>query len=261
MREVTPNEMRKLQLELLDDVHSYCLKHNIRYSLAGGTLLGAIRHKGFIPWDDDIDILMPRPDYERFIAQYDGSAYHHTSQTYKNSFICGVPFCKVYDTRTVLYEGPIKNGVFIDVFPIDGIPAKEHLNAYVDELMRLLRLNGKTMKFYLYKGGWLMKLKYVIKSFIYPSHEKIMKVLDDFFNQYPFDTAQYAGGLVGSYPQKEHMSADVYREYIDVSFEGKIYKGLKDYDTYLSILYGDYMKLPPVEQQQGHHFVEAYWLE
>lgn len=80
MKEITLKELRTIQLEILDIIHNFCIENNIRYSIAGGTLLGAVRHGGYIPWDDDIDILMPRPDYKRFIATFSTHSGHHVLQ-------------------------------------------------------------------------------------------------------------------------------------------------------------------------------------
>ena len=119
MKEIKNDELRTIQLDILQNVHDFCMKHDIKYTLAYGTLLGAVRHGGYIPWDDDIDIAMLRPDYERFMQEYKNDIYKFTECRLDKDVHIG--FGKVEDTRTIVIEGGnTKNlGVSIDVFPID----------------------------------------------------------------------------------------------------------------------------------------------
>lgn len=124
MKKIETEEMKKLELDMLIDVAKFCDENDIRYYLSGGTLLGAVRHKGFIPWDDDIDISMPRPDYLKFVSTYNGSSEFYQVQSIENNDKYWRTFAKVFDTRTYLKEDAIRmpkdgNGVFIDIFPID----------------------------------------------------------------------------------------------------------------------------------------------
>ena len=135
-RRLAPAEIKSLQMEILCSIHNFCVNNNIRYSLAYGTLLGAIRHKGYIPWDDDVDILMPRPDYEKFLKLYPGYNKNHTVQTYINDDSYYLAFAKVYDNRTELIVFPTRTGVFVDIFPVDGLPDSVELSRryYKDKL-------------------------------------------------------------------------------------------------------------------------------
>ena len=127
MRKISDEDMKVLALTMLKDVAKFCDDHNIKYYLCGGTLLGAVRHKGFIPWDDDIDIMMPRPDYLRFLELYNGTNPRYVVKGIENDDRYWRPFAKVFDLHTELDE-PIynvkglTNHVFLDVFPVDGIP-------------------------------------------------------------------------------------------------------------------------------------------
>lgn len=128
MKELTLRELQNEELNILKDVHSFCKKNNIRYSLYGGTLIGALRHKGFIPWDDDIDIIMPRPDYDRFCKNYKSVNYKVADMHSEKSFM--LAFARVYDdkrtTSISTYPWISKDvGVWIDVFPADGLSLDE----------------------------------------------------------------------------------------------------------------------------------------
>ena len=128
VKELTIEELKAVELNILKDVAKFCEKHDIKYFLCGGTLLGAIRHKGFIPWDDDIDIAMPREDYERFFKLYNSSNTRYHADSLENNPNWHMSFGRVGDTATVLYEHTLKEKykeyhAFIDVFPVDGIPS------------------------------------------------------------------------------------------------------------------------------------------
>ena len=143
-RKVTLEEMRDLQLAMMDKIHEFCVERGIRYSLGGGTLLGAVRHKGYIPWDDDIDIMLPRPDYERFLKEFDGVYPNFKVLHLNNDRTYPYLFAKVYDSRTLLVECRATMGVYIDVFPIDGLPLKAELPKYMRTLDFLCHLILRT---------------------------------------------------------------------------------------------------------------------
>ena len=127
MKELTIEELKEVELNILKDVAKFCEINKIQYFLCGGTLLGAIRHKGFIPWDDDIDIAMPRADYERFFKLYNGNNSRYKADSLENNNNWHMSFGRVGDINTVLYEHTLKNKykkyhAFIDIFPVDGLP-------------------------------------------------------------------------------------------------------------------------------------------
>jgi lipopolysaccharide cholinephosphotransferase len=243
----------------LDKVDELCRQNEIRYSLGGGTLLGAIRHKGYIPWDDDVDIMMPRPDYEKFLNLFLDGFGHMKIQHYKNSKYCLKPFAKVYDDRTVLKERFQECGVYIDVFPIDGLPEETSLIPFIEEYQyQLSRLHRSTSTFKFNHNLWV-GLKEVCKRVIDPPRRVVVENFEKFITQFPFESSVYAGAITGRYAEKEHMEADVFKTYIDVPFEGRTYKSIANYDAYLKKHYGDYMKLPPKEQQISNHDYRVWW--
>lgn len=256
---ISLNDMRIIQLDIMDKIDDVCRKNGLSYSLGGGTLLGAVRHKGYIPWDDDIDIMMPRSDYEMFLNIFEGLFPHLVLQHYKNDDTYYFLFAKVYDNRTCLIEENTVGGVYVDVFPIDGLPHEDRLSDYIHKLYATKEDLIKSTKFYKFKKGHLMRLKYFIKQLFYPSRSKIIERLDKQFYSYPFESSEYAGAITGIYFEKEHMPASTFKDYIELDFEGHKYMAIKDYDAYLTKHYGDYMQLPPIEQQISNHDHEVYW--
>lgn len=259
-RLVSPDEMRAIQLEILDAVHNYCTEHGLRYSLGGGTLLGAVRHKGYIPWDDDIDIMLPRPDYERLIAEFNCHGTHFAMQNAWIDSACSMMFTKIYDTRTVLEEADrLRNGVAVDIFPVDGLPAPGKLEEYVDTIETIRHNLINTTRSYRL-NGWKL-IKYYLKKLKYPSRNKTLDKLKQITSSYDFATSDYAGAICGSYGEKEHMQQSVFTSYVSLQFEGRQYMAIAAYDAYLTKHYGDYMKLPPKEKQVSEHPYLVWWKE
>lgn len=259
-KEITLEEMRTIQLDILKQIHTFCQKHSLRYSLGGGTLLGAVRHKGYIPWDDDVDIMMPRPDYEKFLKEFENDASKNlTVQCYKNDETYAFLFAKVFDNRTTLIENGAANGIYVDIFPIDGLPSKKELAKYLQTLNEMGKNVVKTTKYYNFQNKKSLKLRYWIKCLLYPNRAKAIKLLESFFTSYPFETSKFAGAITGRYKEKEWMPVSTFKNYISLSFEGDTFSCIADYDSYLEKHYGDYMQLPPKEQQVSNHSFIAYW--
>lgn len=260
---IDTKELKEIQLDMLKVVHKFCVNNNIRYSLSSGTLIGAIRHKGYIPWDDDIDIMMPRPDYERFLNTF--SHEYLIATDFSKDDSQPLTYGKVYDTRTVMVEKSDRKydaSVFLDVFVIDGLGSDistakklyKKIKYHRDILVVKTVSMAKTRSFYrnIYLGALkvascLFPFKYVLSRTI-----KLMKTFD-------FNSSKLAGNLSWGFGEKRIFNRNMYEEYIDVEFEGNMFRSLKDYDKYLSHVYGDYMKLPPKEKQVTHHVFEAWW--
>lgn len=259
-------EIQKIALDILVYVDNICRENNIKYSLAGGTLIGAIRHKGFIPWDDDIDIIMPREDYERFIELMDKSNNKkykalHFGKSFPNYFY---PFCKVCDTDTKLFEGNYINnnelGVFIDVFPIDGIP-NEH-----EKILKKAKNIRSNLSFSCEKKYTKSK-KGIIRSFLKFGKYCLVKLFgwkywykrfDKVSNKYNFNDYELSMPYSGCYGERDVFPKKYFDELIEVSFEKHNFMCFKDYDKYLTHVYGDYMTPPPKEKQITHHDFKIY---
>lgn len=262
MKEMTLQEIQDLQLEMMQKVHEFCVSKNIRYSLGGGTLLGAIRHKGYIPWDDDIDIMMPRPDYERFIQEFQGVDPDLTVQNYYTDISFHREWTRVCNNKTLLVYKFAVGGVFVEVFPIDGLPDEMKTQGYLKDLSELRGKFWRTTKKRreaIQENFYISRIKYYIRKIIFPSRKTIISQLEHLFHSYPFESSKYAGAITGIYGIKEHMDADVFKKYILVPFENHQFYAIADYDAYLKKHYGDYMQLPPKEQQKSEHGFKVYW--
>ncbi|MBQ5934428.1 MAG: LicD family protein [Bacteroidales bacterium] len=261
-RKIDLEEMKHIQLELLDDVHSFCLANGIRYSLCGGTLLGAVRHQGYIPWDDDIDIMMPRSDYERFIQMY---------QSEQNTVIdlrkdaTTVELCvKVSRNGTSMTDkllGRTLWGINIDIFPVDGIP--DDYKNMLDEILHLRKRLGQICPFYRvvqrHKIQWF--LKYCIKRIVFFYPGSIISLKQRIYRistRYNLKETPLGAALFGSYGKKEVIPSETFKHFTNISFEGKDYLAIQDFHTYLHALYGNYMKLPPEKDRVSHHLYEVY---
>lgn len=268
MREITNlDELKEIELEIMKKVHKFCCTNNITYYLAYGTLLGAIRHNGFIPWDDDLDIWMFRNDYERFLKEFpvygkkEGLyiAYKNTKPRYlRNMF-------KVCDERTrrsdlnFLCDDPY--GVFIDVWPIDGVPDSKLTRFFYLKWIRALRgiffysISNPELKPEFKKSKWKKLVGLILRKIINPVsfleyEEKLMTRYDPKKSK---NVSCYGSDVLVIPPQKDFINA-VLHEYEDTKFY--IPKG---YDNILRIRYGDYMILPK-NKDERKHVADVYWL-
>ena len=258
MKSIDEKELKSLQLDIMQYVHDFCEANNLKYFLAYGSLLGAVRHGGYIPWDDDIDIVMPRQDYEKFRESFNISSGNYKFIDYLNTPTYSIPFGKVHDTRTHINEGMYKEdcfGVYIDVFPLDGV---------VDE--RRIIKNQWFVKFLNAKKSVIDNQRTFFKNIIMIMGKLVLL---------PFSTWDIISWIDKSNKSVSYSEAskvactcDGVREILDKSifdksikhkFEDREFYIPVDYDKYLSSLYGDYMQLPPVEKRITHHTFEAWW--
>ncbi len=271
MRPLDINEIKSASFEVLSALKTVCEENGLRYSLTGGTLIGAIRHKGFIPWDDDIDIMMPRPDYDQLIetAKNNELPFRLLSQE-----ICGeaygYPFAKACNPNTRLkekdmQEGDVELGVYVDIFPVDGMGngyKRAKLRCMLFQFLHGLKITSNWTSYHRSK---LRKWYYEPFRYVCYLASKVMgrkyidKRLERFIRKYSYDDSRYVGRLVGDYGSKEIMSKKYFDSTIPVEFEKGAFSAIEGYDDFLRALYGDYMQMPPPEKQVTHHEFTAYW--
>lgn len=272
MSEITIQEVQKLEFEILKYIKDVCDKNNINYYLAYGTLIGAVRHQGFIPWDDDIDIMMPREDFAKFsevTSKEPHQYYRLVSRENNQNFTAPLP--KVVDSRTKLIQNyglieKVELGIYVDIFIIDGAGDQEEAaKKHYDESFNLYKkwIRSDTMMFvpqYTKLLSFARWVKYI--------PEKIMGIyhwldkIEEHNSSYSFYDKAYVGSLEAGTPHAErnvwpasYFGTDCMLEFNHVNFRVP-----KQYDAILRSEYGDYMKLPPIEKQNSHHKYQLEWL-
>lgn len=253
MRRITDvQEYREIQMNILDRIHKYCEENNLMYSLSSGTLLGAIRHKGYIPWDDDIDIYMPRDSYNRFIKNFGVQDGHYQLIDHNNRNPYHQTFAKVIDTNTEGYEqgSPIPDlGIWVDVFPIDGMPNNKFLRALLMPFKRFFSMIIQSG----IKGNRIT-LKYLFCRYFPIPFSWRYGLFDFIITRWP--KSELICNLSSGGPLKDRsFPKDCFSSMIDINFENRKYKAMKGWDQYLKATYGEYMKLPPEEQRIHHDFI------
>ena len=268
MQKLTNEEVKSIAFNILKHIKQVCEANNIKYTLMAGTLLGAVRHQGFIPWDDDIDIGLPLPDYKKLveILKYDKTyrLYYDLEDSdyyYK--------FAKLVDTTTVVFEPnrPKDNllGVWVDIFPLLPIPNHMPRTEYIRKLDKANEAVFASMKWNYYYAPSLLKriakavvffprmLYYKAKGTAYWKAQRAL-----LFDLIPYDEAKEVGNIPSPYGEREIWPKEIFESYTTATFEGEEFSVVEQWDACLRITYGDYMQLPPVEKRVGGHF-DAYY--
>ena len=263
-KEVDKDAYKRIPFEILLYITDFCEKNQIRYSLAYGTLLGAIRHKGFIPWDDDIDIIMPRADFERFKSLYHSKRYPLSDISVDVNHPTAM--AKVYDSQTYFYTKGIKRsyGLFVDLFVVDNFPSDKVERIHWQKRTRfLLSINSAKNTGFAsiirMKTKFPNKLKLLLAKLLPTTRKHIQNRINELSQKYNDKST----GLVGITMSRDNpfdtYPAYVFEEFIDVEFEKRTFKAIRHYDIWLKKCYGDYMKLPPIEKRKGIHSIVAYY--
>ena len=266
MQKLSIEQLKKNELDILIEIDRFCREHEIQYSLAGGTLLGAVRHKGFIPWDDDIDLMMTREQYEKFITLFSKETGRYRVITYQNNPQYNYMYAKVVDSQTKVvedYNFPVDElGVFVDIFPVDSIgntvqEAKQKLKKV--KFKKFLCVASCWEHFYINSNRSLLRQIPRFCFFLMSRFINVRNTNKQIEKYFSFDEKmEYWGCVCGAYEEREILKKDIFTEYADLEFEGFQFMSIRDYDSYLSSLYHDYMKLPPKDKQAVHHTFVAY---
>lgn len=245
MKEITIEEKKRIILDIMTDVDQFCRENDIPYVISSGTLLGAVRHGGFIPWDDDADMFMLREDFERFLSIYKNRKYHALYYTENENEFLKVGYAKISDPETILVRNDSLNryGVNIDLFPLDSVPiGEEERNAFMDKIMK-------------YQKGLRHRQK---KDFIsllishYHSTEWWWNKCVGSVKKSGYQESPLVAHIVGARNKRTVFDKKWFENLADIEFEGRIFQSFKDTDSYLTMVYGDYMTPPPENQRRGH---------
>ncbi len=271
---LTLREIQLAELEMLKVFDAFCREHGLRYTISGGTLLGAIRHGGFIPWDDDIDLWIPRPEYERFLELIydqglklaDNIEIHSGDR--EDDF--AMPFTKIFRTdilvdeeiRTYKSDG---DGIWLDLFPVDGLPdTKEEMDREWAEITKLKKQLARSISLITKKRPnesvlkWLARAPIAafakIKGFRW-YRDRIIETA----KSHSYEDSTNLGNIVfgDDRAERELLEKHELEKYMDIPFEDGVFMGFENYDLWLTRRYGDWHTVPSKENQSAH-YVKAY---
>lgn len=265
--EVTVKQLRNINLQMLEYFDSVCRQNGIRYSLTGGTLLGAVRHGGMIPWDDDVDVFLTRPEYEKLQAVFpDNEQYEFITRQKDPKF--NYVFGRVIDKRTMVRYSPntaaAGKGLSLDVCVVDGLPdSNRAIKKHLIHMRLLVRFRRATIqnpkgKRYREKGPVVVFLKRILCKVT--SIDYWNRRIEKQMSKYPFDGGQWVGNFTSQYGSRELLHKSVFDDYYDVRFENLTCMICSGYDEYLTNIYRNYLSFPAKKKQVGHHICNAYWV-
>lgn len=256
--------MQKVQLEIMEAFHNICKKNGICYYMVGGTLLGAVRHKGFIPWDADVDIAMPRKDYDLFINKYSEQLLpKYRLLTHENYKYFTKPHALIIQEGSVLkteydllnrnYASP---GIYIELFPLDNVPKDRNKQLKQDKkIIRIEQAIYRKASLLFKNDTWFKRIsKYIVRFLLYPiSFRRLGAMLQSTMKQYN-TTEDYTGllcSMAGKHGyKKESLPKEMYGDPVLLEFEGSFFYAPIEYKKFLEHYYGDYMTLPSKEEQE-----------
>ena len=270
MQRLSMDEVKNTELDILLEFDRFCTANKLRYLLAFGTALGAARHGGFIPWDDDIDVIMPRDDYERFLASYKDSGSSRFKLIIYRDKTSIYHFAKLIDRTTLVYETYLSpkysTGLWIDVFPVDKVSIDADLSGIIAKLKRLFRMRELAVS---NPETGTTKVTRAIKKVLSPistaiNPYKLSQKMDDILinlnKTAPADRTKMGWACLdnpkaytGTFSDSDLFPAQI------LKFEGHNLPVPRNLDAILTQCYGDWHRLPP-ENERVAHFTEAYRL-
>lgn len=274
MNTISLRDLQEIELTILKKIIEICERHNLTYFALGGTLLGAVRHKGFIPWDDDVDIGMPRPDYEKFLKiasnelsnpylvtgiQYDNAEYYYY---YARVINRDIKLVRKASMKSVTINA------WVDVFPLDGVPeGTDAFNSWYKKAKRLKRLFEFSQYEYFYKfyttksinpkQHLVSGLKHIVKiskAYRLVNTKRVWKKLDNQLKKIDYNNSTRLFNFCGCWGVKEMFPKEYYGEGSLYEFEDIMIRGPVDYHSVLTQMYGDYMT-PPKDADKDHHYI------
>ena len=259
INEISLEERRIIQLEMLNEINEFCNKSGIRYSLAYGTLIGAIRHKGFIPWDDDVDIMMPLPDMIRLKTEFDSKKIKYCDVDTEKHYEFGFSRLAYSATYSLVGKGFKKYGVNIDLYPVYNVPdTLEERDAYFEKGRKILK---KRLRYIKWRN---LAMSYLPIPTI-PGFEKVVREYRDYMigKGYSYGSTNHFFVFGGLLDKKERESCtynfDLFSGTTMVDFEGLRLSSIERYNDFLEYYYGDYMTPPPEEERIPYHGGRYFW--
>lgn len=256
------DNFKNVLLGVMLEFHNFCEQHNLRYYLIGGGLIGALRHKGFIPWDDDVDVAMPREDYEKFLALKDEmpEGYKLSIPFKGDGYTNTMP--RMYSAQYKIQEQFIKRftiGLWIDIFPLDNtfdniFLRKIHFQLiYVLKVLNACKLGGISVD----EGRKKAKAKLYVYYLLKPVPLVLLSKPFEWLQTIKRKPSRFVGNLMGRWKEKEIIEAKELAETVMLPFETISLRTFKNYDAWLHRVYGDYMQLPPKEMQVPDHYFDV----
>lgn len=268
-KNLTLRELQMAELEILLEFQRVCKQYNLKFYLCGGTMLGAIRHKGFIPWDDDIDVMMLRPDYEQLmtIVKEKNPFQKHLKLCSDELGNFDRPFAKLFNLNSYYFQ-PFEdekenNHIWVDIFPVDGLPSDMNEVKKIYQKAKLFRT-----PLLMCKAKWGTGTTRIKKYFKYIFVPIVKLVGIDFWcakvnsiaKKYKVEESDYVGIITwGMYGAGERCLKTDFMKSVEVGFEGHTFEAMSCWHEYLTGIYGDYMKLPP-EEKRISHMIDA-WID
>lgn len=270
------NELHKLQivlLEMMKKIDNICREENIEYFLLGGTFIGAVRHKGFIPWDDDIDIAMDRENYQKFIKIIDEKLPKNMKLLYYKNNVTYEHWIKIINNDFKIMEKKdniiTEQKVYIDIFPFDNI-TDNFIKRFIFKVqiyLKAIQLRLSKM-FYIYESNdqkfkkkyknVLVKILKLFKGFF--NQQRVVEEYDKLISKYKNKNTKLIANLCVNYSfskiYREMFEKEKIKEIVKYDFEDAKLNGIKNYDYLLGQTFGNYMKLPPKDEQISKHFVK-----
>lgn len=252
LKPITMDELKSIEKDILFYFDRFCGQHNLRYWVSGGTMLGTVRHKGFIPWDDDIDVFMPDVDYGKFLELFQEDGRLGCQIVDDENDVWGhYKFARLADKQTILVEKyPFYNhfiGVNIEILPIVGLPERE--KERVAYLRKYEKINARRREIFFQCSGDM------------DAFRKICSAEQPPFDTYQFDDSKYVGVLGTGYYEKDCTARSVYDKTLRMLFEDIMVNVPQGYAEYLNNLYGKgWEEWPPEDKRTKKHDIEAYWL-